>query len=329
MGFHSHLFFFFSLFLIFITFSLSFSQRHDGPRLLDSVVRDHAFQCYADHQSTKTALLYPVPLPPSLPGVRAHTARYRTGSLRRYGAQIHEFRLSPGTNVRPHVERVVLVRESWALPWSSSLYNISGFRLLSPVLGILAYDAGRRKNSSRTPSELEIFVERRPISIDFSNISSTPSSSDSSSSSGVRLLCAYFDVHGKVRVYDPSMAMLKVCDGFREGHYALVMEGLKEEKKKERKKKKKKMGGDGDGFEKKWRVVIGSSVVGGALVVVLLGLLCVALVEMRKKREMEEMERKAYEEEALQMALVGHFIAPTARGTRTLPSIDIDFKPFL
>lgn len=125
-----------------------------------------------------------------------------------------------------------------------------------------------------------------------------------------------------MRVYDPSMAMMRVCDGFKEGHYGLVMEV-----------EEKKVGGggggggDGDGFERKWRVVIGSCVVGGALVVVLLGLLCVALVEMRKKREVEEMERRAYEEEALQMSLVGHFVEPTARGTRTLPAIEVECKP--
>ncbi|XXG66021.1 hypothetical protein AAC387_Pa05g3580 [Persea americana] len=37
----------------------------------------------------------------------------------------------------------------------SSLYNISGFRLLSPILGILAYDATNH-------SELDIFVDKDP-----------------------------------------------------------------------------------------------------------------------------------------------------------------------
>ncbi|RWR75797.1 GIY-YIG nuclease superfamily [Cinnamomum micranthum f. kanehirae] len=57
-----------------------------------------------------------------------------------------------------------------------SLYNISGFCLLSPIHSILAYDATNR-------SELGIFVDKRLISIDFTNISKTPSSN------GIRPLC--------------------------------------------------------------------------------------------------------------------------------------------
>ncbi|KAJ8633419.1 hypothetical protein MRB53_026755 [Persea americana] len=63
---------------------------------------------------------------------------------------------------------------SWhlRLPFTSkgsSLYNISRFRLLSPILSILAYDTTNR-------SELDISVDKRPISINFTNISKTPSS---------------------------------------------------------------------------------------------------------------------------------------------------------
>ncbi|KAJ8649438.1 hypothetical protein MRB53_002461 [Persea americana] len=47
------------------------------------------------------------------------------------------------------------------------LHNIFGFHILSPILGILAYDATNR-------SELDIFVDKRPISIDFTNIFKTP-----------------------------------------------------------------------------------------------------------------------------------------------------------
>jgi len=36
------------------------------------------------------------------------------------------------------------------------------------------------------------------------------------------------------------------------------------------------------------------------------------------------MERRAYEEEALQVSMVGHVRAPTAPGTRTLPRISDD-----
>ncbi|KAL0393452.1 UNVERIFIED_CONTAM: hypothetical protein Slati_4311400 [Sesamum latifolium] len=37
---------------------------------------------------------------------------------------------------------------------------------------------------------------------------------------------------------------------------------------------------------------------------------------------MEELERRAYEEEALQVSMVGHVRAVTASGTRTSPIIE-------
>ncbi|XXG68114.1 hypothetical protein AAC387_Pa06g1280 [Persea americana] len=61
--------------------------------------------------------------------------------------------LFPGTDVPP-------------TPKDSSLYNIPGFCLLSPILCILAYDSSNR-------SALDIFVNKRPISSNFTYISKT------------------------------------------------------------------------------------------------------------------------------------------------------------
>ncbi|CAN0907444.1 hypothetical protein LINGRAHAP2_LOCUS24808 [Linum grandiflorum] len=48
----------------------------------------------------------------------------------------------------------------------------------------------------------------------------------------------------------------------------------------------------------------------------------------KKKAMMVEMERKVYEEEALQVSMVGHVRAPLASTTRTVPTIDNDhFMP--
>jgi hypothetical protein len=77
-----------------------------------------------------------------------------------------------------------------------------------------------------------------------------------------------------------------------------------------------------------WKVVVGSSV-GTAIGVILLGLLLVAMfVKVKKKARMEEMERRAYEEEALQVSMVGHVRAPTATVTRTVPIIEHEYIPY-
>nr|XP_009776124.1 PREDICTED: uncharacterized protein LOC104225947 [Nicotiana sylvestris]XP_016456235.1 PREDICTED: uncharacterized protein LOC107780211 [Nicotiana tabacum] len=49
-------------------------------------------------------------------------------------------------------------------------------------------------------------------------------------------------------------------------------------------------------------------------------------IGVKKKARMEELVRRAYEEEALQVSMVGHVRAPTAAGTRTVPTIEHDYN---
>ncbi|KAI4367925.1 hypothetical protein MLD38_016548 [Melastoma candidum] len=79
--------------------------------------------------------------------------------------------------------------------------------------------------------------------------------------------------------------------------------------------------------ESAWKVAIGSSI-GTALGIFLLALLLVALfVKAKKRSKREEMERRAYEEEALQVSMVGHVRAPIAATTRTVPGIEHGYTP--
>ncbi|XP_058106739.1 uncharacterized protein LOC131250135 [Magnolia sinica] len=286
-----------------LLFSLTAQHHH-----LDHLMRDYAFRCYTNHP--KTAFLYTIPLPYNLSGIRAHTIRYRSGSLHRYGARIQQFRLAPGANVRPYVERLIIVQQHWG-NWSSVYYKstktTSDFHLISPVLGLFAYDA----DNLTDPSGIEIFMEK-PMTVDFSNVAVPPPENS-------RPLCAYFGPDGSVSVYNQSQSTAGVCFGFGQGHYGMVIKNMPEWPGKVG-----RSGGDGE--ISKWKVVIGSSI-GGILVAMLLGLLCVALVKMKKKTKIAEMERRAYEEEALEVSMVGHFRAPTAPAMRTLPALENDYTP--
>lgn len=62
--------------------------------------------------------------------------------------------------------------------------------------------------------------------------------------------------------------------------------------------------------------------VGGGLCLLIVAM----LVSVKKKANMEEMERRAYEEEVLQVNMVGQVRAPTASVTRTLPTIEHDYN---
>ncbi|KAG1362398.1 hypothetical protein COCNU_10G006170 [Cocos nucifera] len=281
-------------------------QAQYPPRLIDRIVRDSAFQSYHTKHHKKTAILYKLLLPPSLSGVAAETVRYRAGSLRRHGAAIGEFRVAPGVFVHLHVERLIVVRQN--LGNLSSMYNgygnISGFQLVSPVLGLLFYNAtSLHSSSSKNLSELKVSVSRKPITVDFSRAIGDLRR--------LRPLCAVFKLDGNVSLSNQTAS--NICVSRQQGHFALVVESSKNTDGIESIDQKVK--------ESKWKVVV-VSVAAGAFGAVLLGLIVVAVVSARRKRyEKEEMERRAYEEEVLQISMVGHVRTPAAAVVRTVPAL--------
>ncbi|XP_051114442.1 uncharacterized protein LOC127240050 [Andrographis paniculata] len=278
-----------------------------SARLLDLVIRDYTFRSY--NKNFKTGKLHKINLPANLSGIDVLTARFRCGSLRRYGARIKEFRLGVGVSVRACTKRVMLVRQNLGSNWSSLYYEnyeLSGYQLISPVLGLLAYNVGAT-TAATVPSELEIQAGKKPIIIDFGG---TDLINTSSSSPGIIPLCANFALDGKVTL--SNQARPNVCVATRDGHFGLVVESPLIPLRRK---------------VSKWKIAIGSTI-GAAMAAVLLSLLAVAmLVNAKKKARMEEMERRAYEEEALQVSMVGHVRALTATSTRTLPAIEHDESP--
>ncbi|CAI9093883.1 OLC1v1029475C1 [Oldenlandia corymbosa var. corymbosa] len=282
------------------------TQGIKSARLLDLVIRDYTFQTY--DKSFGTGKLHTVSLPANLSGIKVDTIRFRCGSLRRYGARLQQFQLSSGLTINPCIERVLIVAQNLGSNWSSIYYDnyeLSGYQLISPVLGLLAYNAGDNINFS-SPFEVSIQSSGRDdlIKIDFTN------TSISNPSSGIIPLCARFEHDGKVTLSNQQSP--NVCVTSKQGHFGLVVESpLIPFKKK----------------ASKWKIAIGSSI-GAALGAFLLTLLLIALfVKVKKKARMEELERRAYEEEALQVSMVGHIRAPTASTTRTVPVIEHEFIP--
>ncbi|KAL3645370.1 hypothetical protein CASFOL_010550 [Castilleja foliolosa] len=276
------------------------SEDIKSARLLDLVIRDYLFRSHK--KNFRTGKLYNVNLPSNLSGIDVDTARFRCGSLRRYGAKMKEFYLGPGTHVQPCSERIILVRQNLGSSWSS-LYNdnyeLTGYTLVSPVLGLLAYNPGCY-NKSIAP-EVEVRAGKSPITVDFGNaklLETTP---------GIIPLCAGFDENGKITL--SNQARPNVCVATRHGHFGLVVESPLMPMRKR---------------ASKMKIAMGSSI-GVALGAFLLSLLVVAMFvksKKKKKARMEEMERRAYEEEALQVSMVGHVRAVTASGTRTMPRIE-------
>ncbi|CAN8230925.1 unnamed protein product [Cochlearia groenlandica] len=312
--------------LIILPLSLyqSNSQSIQSTHLLDLMIRDYTIRNYKLNLNTGTP--QKIHLPSNFSGIEIDTVKLRCGSLRRYGARIGEFHIGPGLTVEPCIERVMLIRENFGLNWSLTYLtglNLTGYnyKLVSPVLGLLAYNANP-DGVAANPYEVNVVGnDKNPILIDFLSGKASGEIPKKNSS----LLCACFASNGNITFSEQVSPY--VCKGTRQGHYALVN---KEESQREDDDdgvvtSTTEVDGDGGGGGRlsRWKVAVGS-VVGLGLGAILLGMLVVAmLVKVKKKAMREEIERRAYEEEAFQVSMVGHVRAPIALVTRTLPSIGL------
>ncbi|XP_062186028.1 uncharacterized protein LOC133889572 [Phragmites australis] len=267
--------------------------------LLDDVVQEAAEEWYHGRHR-KTGVAYPLSLPGSLSGVGATVSRFRAGSLRRYGVRrFGEFSVPPGLAVRGgRTTHLIAVRVN--LRNLSSVYDGyaagAGYRLASPVLGLMFYSLARRNGTA----VLEIDLTGAAIRVNFSM--AVPALQP-----GAAVLCMAVGLNGSVTVTDVEDGT-NTCHASDQGHFALVVGGA----------------GDGGGEAEngevsKWKLALFGAAL-GAGGTVLLGMVAVAVVSIqRRKSEMAEMERRAYEEEALRVSIVGHVRAPSATGSRTTP----------
>ncbi|CAI0476588.1 unnamed protein product [Linum tenue] len=290
-----------------------------SPQQLDLLIRDYTFRSSFINM-TRTGEIHNVNLPANLSGaVRAQAARFRCGSLTRYGARIDGFTLGIGVMLYPCVERVMLITHRLSLNWSSiysANYNLSGYQLVSPILGLAAYNAGgKRSNSPNSSYPFEVGIrsaQGNSIAVNFTNPIDDPI---------VNPLCAIFEGDGKTVSLKPPISD-RVCGSTSNGHFGLV---VKLPPPAGSPPPAAVTAAGGGGRAAVWKVAVASSV-GSALGIVLLGLLVVAMfAKVKKKARMVEMERRAYEEEALQVSMVGHVRAPVAAGTRTVPTIEHHF----
>ncbi|XP_058782762.1 uncharacterized protein LOC131657367 [Vicia villosa] len=310
--------------LILMTFSImslkfheSHSQTIKSPHVLDLLIRDHTFTSL--DKNFKTGIPQSVQLPSNLSGIKVDTMRSRCGSLTRYGAKLKEFHLGIGVTIHPCIERVMLIRQSieynnWSSIYYANYKDLSKYQLVSPIVGILAYNADEDSNSSSNPFQLGIEGGENLITIDFNNATNFNKKEEK----GIKVnpLCASFEGNGRMTLAKTKPLATLVCVARMHGHFGLVVESLQPQEDD-----------DNDDFTKptrlsRWKVAVGSTI-GAAIGAFLLGLLLVAmLVRVKKRSRMVQMERRAYQEEALQVSMVGHVRAPTAPGTRTAPTLE-------
>ncbi|XP_008788048.2 uncharacterized protein LOC103705920 [Phoenix dactylifera] len=278
-----------------------------SSRSLDALLQDYAFRAFV---RPRTGIQYDGQVPSNITGIKIAALRLRSGSLYNRGVSFKEFHIPKGVIVQPYVERLVLVYQNLG-NWSSTYYNLPGFTYLTPVLGLLAYDAVNL--SANNLPELGVIVSKSPISINFTNVSMAPSAR-----------CVYFNLDGIPEFGD--LVSSSACLTYRQGHFSIVVntsgvapspapsEVPSPSPSPVRAKRN---------ASKVWKIV--GAVVGGFAALVLLALLVAWMCRYRQKRKVAEMERHADVGEALQMARVGTTQAPLASGTRTQPVLENEY----
>uniref|UniRef100_A0ACD5V2D1 Uncharacterized protein n=1 Tax=Avena sativa TaxID=4498 RepID=A0ACD5V2D1_AVESA len=277
----------------------------EDAALIDDVVMEAAEEWYSG-KHRRTGVTYPLSLPGSLSAVQASVSRFRSGSLSRHGVRgLGEFTVPKGLVVpgRPASAHLLAVRVNMgnlsAAVYAEYAARGGGYRIVSPVLGLMFYDL---EQPNGTPAALEVRVTDAAIRANFSM--AVPALQP-----GVVPLCMAVWLNGSVAVTDVQ-AGSNTCHVWDQGHFALVLGGVGD-------------GGDDAvadaGEASRWKLALFGAAL-GAGGTVLLGLVLVAMLSVqRRKSEIAEMERRAYEEEALRVAMVGHVRAPSASGSRTTP----------
>lgn len=287
-----------------------------SARALDALLQGYAYRAF---RHPRTGIPFDGMVPPNLTGIKISAMRLRSGSLYRKGVQMYkEFVIPMGVSEKPYVERLVLVYQNLG-NWSMRYYTVPGYTHLTPVLGLLAYDASNL--SATNLQELTITATSAPISIKFPDVQSAPL--------GVVVKCAWFDLKGQVNI--SNLASVNTCSTIQQGHFSIVVESIAPSPAPisptpsgetppgppgvEEQKKSSKVG-----------IIVGS-VLGGLALLALLAFLVLWAQKYKNRKKMQQMERAADVGEALHMTMVGDTKAPAATVTRTQPVLESEYAP--
>ncbi|KAJ8550776.1 hypothetical protein K7X08_000146 [Anisodus acutangulus] len=258
-----------------------------AARALDVLLQGYAYRVFA---RPRTGVVYDGDVPFNLTGIKVSAMRLRSGSLRTRGVPLYkEFKIPVGIVEQPYAERLVLVYQNLG-NWSARYYSLPGYMYLTPVVGLLAYDASNL--SATNLPELDIRASGQPISIRLSDVKPAPVGSSAK--------CVSFYLNGSVNF--SSVLSDNICTTFQQGHFSIVVESI----------------------------APSPSPPGGPpkeAPHVLAGLLIAWVGKYKRRKKMQQMERAAEVGEALHMTRIGSTKAPAATVTRTQPTLESEYVP--
>ncbi|CAN4099692.1 unnamed protein product [Withania somnifera] len=201
------------LFLIpFMVGSESTSSDSSSKSSLDSLLQQYAFRELISRPKTKTGVPYDVYVPSNLTGIKLSAMILKTYSIKwKVHGYYKEFFIPSGIIVEPYARKLVLVYQNLG-DWSSFYYPLPGYTYLTPVLGILAYDADDLH--AKSVPELDILALEDPITIKFPYVQPAPEGSFPK--------CVYFYSNNLVQFGDVMDG--NICETRILGHFSIVTE---------------------------------------------------------------------------------------------------------
>ncbi|GFY97403.1 hypothetical protein Acr_11g0017090 [Actinidia rufa] len=283
-----------TIIILVILFISRFARALNDPDSLDDFLSDYA---YTKVSRPKTGILYNISAPANFSGIEVMFIRFRTRRFWLRGMNFSTFQIPPRILPMPFVKRFYVMYQNLG-NWSSYYYNVPNYTLVTPIVGLLFYNA---TNSITRNSKLSLRVNKDPILVYFPQIFVLEDHKN------VSLQCARFGANGSVEL--TNMTLENACVAGDQGHFSIVMP-MATAKKMER-------------FWKWWVVGFGVGIVG----LILVAFVGVVMYKFVKRKRIGQMERQSERNEALDTTWVGMSKMPSATGIRTQPVLENDYVP--
>ncbi|KAL2517239.1 Protein of unknown function (DUF1191) [Abeliophyllum distichum] len=260
---------------------------------LAAILHDHAFKALI-HERPHTGALHNASLPANLAGIQVSAVGLRSKTLWRKGANFSGFRIPPKSLPVPYVKRILIVYHNLGNR-SSSYYNLSGYSLISPVVGFMVYDASHLSSINKNFSKLELNTMGKSISVEFHTSTLARGTQE-------RVICAAFNAYGNV--FLSEMNLPNICYSKTQGHFSIVIPN-------NNKKNKQKV-----------RVLWVTGFLFGFLGLILVGLAATMVVKSVAEKRTQEMEKEADDGEFIETYWIDSSKMPRASVTRTNPVLE-------
>ncbi|KAL3517244.1 hypothetical protein ACH5RR_024146 [Cinchona calisaya] len=250
----------------------------------------------------RSGILYNVSLPGNYSGIDVSILRIRIASLWHNGANVSFFDIPPRILPNPISTRLNFVYQNLG-NLSDFYYNVPSYTFITPVMGLLAYDANSRIKSNGMV-ELRSLRDH-PILVHFPEISSSRVGKNSMDMTTMK--CVRFGTNGEVEFGNVTTTNKCIAQG--QGHFSIVIPSQPPQSPIPKRK------------DRKWKWwVIGFGVgIGGLVLYVVCGIL---LYKFIRKKRIAKMERQSEKSEALGTIWVGSSRMPLATGIRTQPILE-------